>query len=300
MKILVLGSEGFIGKHCLKHFIRKGYSVSGIDLLDLKNSAYPYYKISRLQPDFQYFLEKIDFNVCINASGSGSVPNSVHNPLNDFEANTIDTFHVLDAIRKKNASIKYLNISSAAVYGNPRNLPIVESDEIKPLSPYGWHKYYSELICKEYSTLYNVATCSIRPFSVYGPGLRKQLFWDLYLKSEKQNEIELFGSGDESRDFIYVDDLINAIDIVLQNAQMKGEIYNLASGIETSIYDASTLFLKLLNSGNSLFFNGEVREGDPLNWKADISLLKSLGFKPEVSLSQGLLNYINWLNNSHL
>jgi nucleoside-diphosphate-sugar epimerase len=115
-------------------------------------------------------------------------------PLNDFEANCLDTFKILESIRNFSPSTKFLYISSAAVYGNPKRLPVRETDGIDPISPYGWHKYYGELMGHEYTSLYGLKTSSVRPFSVYGPGLRKQLFWDLFLKSRQTNKIDLFGT----------------------------------------------------------------------------------------------------------
>jgi len=96
---------------------------------------------------------------------------------------------------KFNNKCKYLHISSAAVYGNPKQLPVKETDNCQPLSPYGWHKWMSELICQEYFRLYNIRSLIVRPFSVYGPGLRKQLFWDLYGKAFGKNSSRFIRYG---------------------------------------------------------------------------------------------------------
>ncbi|TAH27101.1 MAG: NAD-dependent epimerase/dehydratase family protein [Cytophagales bacterium] len=297
MKILIIGSEGFIGKSCVNYFLSIGHEVYGCDLLDQKNTPYSYYKISRLSPSFDDIIKKISPKVCINAAGSGSVPLSIAHPKGDFEANTVDTFTLLDAIRRIIPSCRYVNLSSAAVYGNPSTLPISEKDSIAPMSPYGWHKFYSEQICKEFYTLYGIETCSIRPFSVYGPSLRKQLFWDLYQKSLLTKEIELFGTGDESRDFIFIDDLVNLIDLTINRPILKADIVNAANGVETTIKEVVQIFYHKFDSTIEFNFNNETRIGDPLNWCADISLAKSWGFTPNIAISKGLELYVSWLKN---
>ncbi|MBK6479818.1 MAG: SDR family oxidoreductase [Saprospiraceae bacterium] len=104
------------------------------------------------------------FDICINAAGNGSVAFSIGNPKTDFEANTYHVIKILDAIRMYQSECKFLQISSVAVYGNPIKLPINECDNLNPLSAYGFNKLMSEMICKEYHTLYNLPIAIIRPF----------------------------------------------------------------------------------------------------------------------------------------
>jgi UDP-glucose 4-epimerase len=296
MKVLVLGSEGFIGNHLVRYFLAQGYDVHGCDLGEPPSLNYTYAKVSSSFPEWDQFFSDGDFDYCINAAGSGNVSYSVMHPLVDFEANTLQTIRVLDAIRRSCPSCNYLFISSAAVYGNPEGLPIAEETRCSPLSPYGWHKLISEHLCKEYTDIYGLKTSIVRPFSVYGPGLRKQLFWDVYMKyASGKKRLELYGTGEESRDFIYVNDLVRAIDTILKSGPAKAEIYNLASGIETSIKDVMQLFVHFLEPGCQVTFNKEVRKGDPLNWRADISKLQSLGFTTETKLEEGLRIHAQWL-----
>jgi nucleoside-diphosphate-sugar epimerase len=191
---------------------------------------------------------------------------------------------------------KYLHISSAAVYGNPEKLPIDENALVQPVSPYGWHKFMSEQICKEYFHLYGIKSAIIRPFSVYGPGLKKQIFWDVYLKSiQEGTSIELWGGGEEARDFIYIDDLISAINSIINYSPMEADIYNLASGEMTFIKDAVSMLLQNLGNNKSISFNGIVHKGNPIKWEADISKIKSLGFEPKVNLQEGIFKLANWM-----
>ena len=296
MKILVLGSEGFIGSHCVSYFIAKRHAVYGLDLFEQPTQSYRYTKVSRLSPELEELFSSQNFDAVINASGSGNVPYSMTHPVIDFEANSLDTIRVLDTIRKYQPACRYIHISSAAVYGNPNQLPIYENDASMPLSPYGWHKLISEQLCHEYSSLYAVRLAVVRPFSVYGIGLKKQLFWDLYNKIiHSSGAIELHGTGQESRDFIHVEDLITAIDLIITKGSMQGEVYNVASGVETTIQHAVQLFIETLKSPVEYHFNGRVRAGDPLNWRADVSKLQSLNFKTTYTLPTGLAQVSAWL-----
>ncbi len=217
--------------------------------------------------------------------------------MGDFESNCFETSKILDAIRSSGVKSSYLHISSAAVYGNPNQIPVKEEFGVKPLSPYGWHKYISEILCKEYFEIYGVRSCIIRPFSVYGPGLRKQLFWDIFTKTVEESAIELFGTGNESRDFIYIDDLVGAIELILEKADMKAECYNVANGIEVSISESARLFLSYFPGDVSIRFNGQERAGDPLRWCADISKIRKLGYVPKMDISKGLELTYSWMKD---
>lgn len=293
MRILIIGSEGFIGGHA-KQYFSSFNEFWGADIQKKDNEAF-YFQIETSDSRFDAIFENVKFDVCINASGNGSVPISLNKPVFDFELNVTNTIKILDAIRIYNPECRYINMSSAAVYGNPAVLPIKESSDLKPLSPYGWHKLYAEQVCKEYYYLYNIQTINLRLFSVYGENLRKQLFWDLYHKCHHTSQVELFGSGKETRDFIYINDLMRAIDCIIKEGLFNGEAINVASGIETEIKQAASIFINEIDPNINLKFNMIVKPGDPLNWRADISLLESFGFKNETSIENGLKSTVEWL-----
>lgn len=298
--VLILGSEGFIGSHLVKHFLQQQYSVHGCDLFETAHhTGYAYTKVSRLSPEWEEIFEKQSYNYCINAAGSGNVPYSMTHPLSDFESNTLDTVRVLDAIRRLNKNCRYLHISSAAVYGNPEKLPVHESDKKMPLSPYGWNKLMAELSCSEYHVVYGIATAVIRPFSVYGNGLRKQLLWDICNKLNSADAIQLFGTGNESRDFIHIADLTALIQYIIEKAEFTGEVFNAASGQETTIKAIAGIFENYHQGKKKIGFSGEVRKGDPLNWRADIIAIRKLGFTCSVQLQEGISNYIEWFQNEN-
>jgi UDP-glucose 4-epimerase len=297
MKVLVIGSEGFIGNHCVNHFMRAGgWEVSGIDILTKPSGQYNYFKAFPHNTSHEEIIKDVRPDVCIYSVGSANVSQSVLNPVSDFEANAVHTYYVLNSLRLHAPHCRFINISSAAVYGSPGKLPVNEQSEIKPVSPYGWHKYYSELIASQFHVLYKMNTCSIRPFSVYGPGQNKLLFWDIYQKSLQNKEISLYGTGDESRDFLFIRDLAKGIELLANKAAMQGEVYNAGSGKETTIRDAAILFAERIKKEFSIKFTGDEKPGDPKNWRADISLIKQLGFEPATSLSEGLDLYAKWLN----
>ena len=296
-KYLILGSEGFIGKNTVTYFLHKnGIEVYGIDIQTNNSQDYNYFKIDPINVEYSTIMNK-NFDVVINCAGSGSVPMAMENPLQDFTYNCFDTARILNCIRLSKFSTKYIHISSAAVYGNCLNLPINESSELKPVSSYGWHKIIAENICKEYFDIYNLPISILRPFSVYGPGLKKQLFWDWRNKIKSGvNPILLMGTGNESRDFIYIKDLLFAIECIINNSTFIAEAYNVGSGIESTISLIANIFFKEFENVK-YEFNGQVRPGDPIKWKADIGKLALLGFKSKYDLKSGMKELVHWMKN---
>ena len=298
-QILVIGSEGFIGKHVVREFdsMPGEYEVFTCDIVAGEDAS-RHWDLDPFSVDFDELFGARKFDLCINCSGAASVAESYQDPQRDFELNVANVGRILDAIRKADLACRFLNLSSAAVYGNPASLPISEQTEARPISPYGLHKHQAEQMCRDFVDRFGLRTCSIRIFSAYGPMLRKQLFWDLHCKAESSREVELWGTGKESRDFIESSDLARAIRIVCEESAFAGEVVNVANGQEVRIEEAVRLFLENYGSEYSYVFNGRTREGDPRNWCADISLLSSLGYRPSVSIERGVRNYVAWLKDS--
>lgn len=299
MKILVLGSEGFIGSHVTDYFSSKGDQVLRADIV-LKEEP-GYYVINPEQADFGALFRHHQFDVCINATGAANVQFSFSNPAVDFALNTANVFYMLDALRQYNPQCRFINFSSAAIYGNPPSLPISENDApLQPLSPYGWHKLYSEQLCHEFATYFGVPAISLRVFSAFGPGLKKQLFWDVYQKicTSTGHSIQMFGTGNESRDFIYIADIAAAVDAIIKKAQFNGDAVNIACGREITIRHAVTALAALVKPGLEVQFTGEQKKGDPINWRADISRLQSMDFTPQYSFEEGIKQTAEWLKKS--
>ncbi len=296
MKILVVGSKGFIGSHVAAHLQRCGNEVWGCDVVT-DYAAKQYIQIDATNADFNALFEQQQFEVCINCSGAASVPDSIEHPRRDFVLNTSNVFALLSAIHQHNSGSRFVNMSSAAVYGNPTCLPIKEDAPLNPVSPYGHHKMMAEYILREFAKLYGEKTCSLRIFSAFGSGLKKQIFWDMHQKMSNSEETVFWGTGDESRDFIHVRDIARVVELCIMHAAFNGEAINVANGEQTSIYHAASVFAKLAGYSGNIIFNGHVRKGDPRFWEADNSIIRSWGYEPSYSLEQGLKEYIEWARN---
>ena len=235
-------------------------------------------------------------DLILHCAGSADVNKSVNAPLEDLRGNYITTENLLFAIKNnKLQQCRFVLFSSAAVYGNPLFLPMDEQQPINPLSPYALHKRAAEEACEFMHRNYHLDVKILRIFSVYGPGLKKQIFWDMYRKIAETGSLQLYGSGDESRDYIYIDDLVSAVSIISETAPFEDIYFNIANGEEITIREAALIFAA--NAGldkSKISFMGTRREGDPINWRADISKLKKLGYLKSVSFSQGISNYIAW------
>lgn len=251
--------------------------------------------VEKFNPSFDTIFAQHNFDLCINCAGSSGVGYSLKEEKKDRILNVTVCQKLLEAIRDRSPTTRLVNFSSAAVYGNPASLPISEDSLAQPISPYGKHKLEAEQLCQAFKISDQIESVNLRVFSVYGPGLKKQLFWDLYNKTLNGEPIQLFGTGCESRDYIFIDDLLKALDCIVQQPSFEMPIINVGNGVENTIQEAATSLLQGLNCTKKLSFNGEVRKGDPINWRADISRLKALGYEPSVSLQEGLNQYAQWL-----
>jgi dTDP-glucose 4,6-dehydratase/UDP-glucose 4-epimerase len=301
MRILVIGSKGFIGSYLTNYLKKEGYEVWGVDVIVDYINIEKYSMIDATNSDFSGIFQQSEFDLCINCSGAASVPESMNNPLKDYLLNTANVIKILESIRKYQNDCRFINLSSAAVYGNPTTLPIMESANLCPLSPYGVHKMQAEQICKEYFDIYNLKTCSLRIFSVYGVGLKKQLFWDLFQKAKSGVPFTLYGTGNESRDYINIVDLVKAIELVAHHSNFEADIINIANGEEVKVKDAVSIFFSFFNEKINYTFSGDIRKGDPVNWQADISKISSYGYKIAIDIKAGLKTYYDWLKfNTHI
>ncbi len=297
MKVLVLGSGGFIGGHVAQVLSSLKHQVVRADIAHPPGGKVDFL-LDAADPDFSHLFKTAQVDACVNCIGAANVQHSFENPLSDYTLNTFRVAQMLDAIRQASPATRFINLSSAAVYGNPvSDLPIRESSPLNPVSPYGLHKLNAESLCREYAAIFGCQTISVRVFSAYGPNLKKQLFWDLYKKTLAGDRIELFGTGDETRDFIFVEDLANAIDVLLKRAEFDGRAVNLASGVSTPIRTAAHVFLEALGVNKQIVFMGVARTGDPVCWQADISYLNDLGFGPRYDLRGGLGRVADWLHS---
>jgi len=298
-RILITGARGFIGSHASTYFQTRGWEVLGIDVPGgVTTSPFQY----MLLPDaaFPEMVRQFKPSAVLHAAGSASVPFSVKNPQADRVANVDLTKYVIDTTIKQAPSAKFVLLSSAAVYGNPNKLPIPEQAPVNPISPYGLHKHLAECLVMEAARTNRLQAASVRIFSAYGEGLRRQVLWDFTRKVLGGESPVLMGSGRESRDFIHVEDVVAGIECVLRQAAMQGETYNLASGTETAIADLARSILSNIRPDlvSALRFSGTDMPGMPQNWCAEIERLRSLGFRPGISITEGVRRYVEWAKSA--
>jgi UDP-glucose 4-epimerase len=295
--ILIVGASGFLGEATSRYCVKQGMATIGIDIVapDANIAYTSFYRTEQLESTLGPILEKWRPNYLINLAGNADVGKSMSHPRNDFKK-SVELFSViLEQVRHFSIDTKVMLASSAAVYGQPKRLPIDESEMPQPLSPYGYHKWLCELLAKEYSEIYGLKIASARIFSAYGSGLKKQILWDLCHKCSNAGLIELDGDGSESRDFIHAEDIAIAILCILRGAKYVGESYNVGSGQEISISTLAHLVIKQFDiPSERLVFSHADRIGDPRNWRADITKLQLLGFVPTVDFSKGVAKYVNW------
>jgi UDP-glucose 4-epimerase len=218
----------------------------------------------------------------------------VKDPTGDFNASIPVTFNLLSGLRLHTPACRLIYLSSAAVYGNAKALPIDETEPAAPISPYGFHKLVCEHLCTEFCKVYGLPTTIVRIFSAYGAGLRRQVLWDICRKALTGEALRLRGTGNESRDFIHVQDVARAIHLVSEKGCYEGEVYNIASGTETTIKELADLILTQIGQAGRVTFDNRTAVGNPLNWRADISRLIRIGFVPQVSLEEGVRTFVSW------
>ena len=297
-KVIVTGASGFIGNKTALCFLRNGYEVIGWDRQDSCGN-YNIIKVDMLnQSEIVVALQTFSPDIIIHCAGSADVGKSVKDPDSDYKGNVTITHNLMFAIHNlglEKTRIVYL--SSAGVYGNPISLPISEEMPLNPLSPYAVHKVMCEELCKYFVSNYGMNVKVARIFSAYGAGLRKQIFWDMHKKANATGRLEMFGTGNESRDYIHVDDVVQCL-YLLATRNSENVIFNVANGEEITIREVTEMFAKIAGiNQNDVIFNGVVREGDPLNWKADISRIREIGYFKTVSMEKGLKEYVDWADD---
>ena len=176
---------------------------------------------------------------------------------------------------------------------------MAETAPIAPISPYGIHKAAAEFLMTHYARISGLRASTLRIFSAYGEGLRKQVVWDLCHRAMAArgdtDTIPLYGTGGETRDFIHAADIARAALLVAQHPPASGtQIINVASGQETSIRTLAESVVRALGVKVKLAFDGARRPGDPVNWRADVSRLSALGFAPSVPFDDGIARCVQW------
>lgn len=311
-KVLITGGAGFIGSHLAERLVAEGLSVTAID--DLSSGSRE--NLAQAGPRCQLIVGKLadvlaqkvvdlaEFDYVFHLAANAYVPPSVKDPLNDFHTTLHNTVLVLEELRKVAAETPdrlplLVNMSSAAVYGNPVTLPIVEDSLTVPVSPYGVSKLASERYVKVYSSIYKVRAVSLRLFSAYGPRQRKQVVYDLILKIRNNSKcLEMVGDGTQARDFMYVSDVVDGLMLIAASGITDGSVYNLASGQSRTIAELVTALVKTSGTSPEVKYSGSVRSGDADYWVASIEKIEKLGYRPKVSMEEGLERTFEWYDST--
>ena len=300
---LVTGAYGFLGRHVARTFSDNGFLVTGIGHGSWQRSEWERWGVSEWH-ECSVTLESLaDYvqrpDVVVHCAGSGSVGFSLIHPMQDFERTVSTTLTMLEFLRIHSPHSVFVYPSSAAVYGDVKYLPIAESISPAPVSPYGTHKKIAEDLIGSYARHFSQRVAIARFFSLYGPGLKKQLLWDTCRKVDCGDN-RFYGTGHEVRDWLHVRDAARLLFILSSHASSDVLIVNGGSGTGTTVREIVTAILETMKRGGSPEFSQVQKAGDPPGYVADIRKAASYGWKPEISLDYGIDEYIRWYRSGAL
>ena len=301
--IWVTGVSGFIGSTFALRSIEKKIKVIGFGNRDLESIDL---SLGGLTAYFGGGLSGknltealVDFGLpdkIFHFAGGPTVGQSFANPFSDFEKNVTTAACLFDFVRDKSPETPIYISSSAAIFGDNCLSEIPSSAPLNPLSPYGIHKVMMEDMAKMYAHIYDLKICLVRLFSIYGPGLRKQLLWDVCTRLYSgETNIQLGGTGNEIRDWCYVQDVVEYFYHLPEPPQGDILFQNGGTSVGTSVSGILSLIQKNWPVPINYSFSNESRTGNPF------SLLSAndagaLGFEWTTSVEQGIKNYIEWFH----
>lgn len=308
--VLVTGGAGFIGSNLADELLRQGAKVKVFDNLSTGFRE----NLEEIGGDFEFIegdlndnslLEKAvkDVEYIFHQAALPSVPRSVENPQETHRACVDGTFNLL-RLAKENNVRRVIYAASSSAYGDQPTLPKVETMLPEPLSPYAAAKLMGEYYCRVFSRVYNLETVSLRYFNVFGPRQNPSSmysgvisrFIDALMKNESP---VIFGDGEQSRDFTYITNVVNANIKAAQTNQGIGEVVNAANGERISLNELLTVLKKITNKDDVEADYQPARKGDVKHSQADNTrAVNWLDYKKLVGLENGLENTIQWWKNS--
>ncbi len=301
VRVLVTGGAGFIGHNLALYLADRGYDVvvydsleraSNLGVIKVKEKGIPVI-VGDVRDEGKLKSSLRDVDVVVHAAAYVDVEESFRKPLMYFNNNVLGTFSTVKCSVESNVEF-VVYLSSAAVYGEPKYLPIDEKHPLEPISPYGLSKLMGEYVLNFYSRVYGLKYAILRIFNVYGPGQTGSYAGVVskFIKRVKKGLSPIiYGDGFQTRDFIYVDDVSEAIRLVIEKRVC--DVFNVASGKEISINRLAEIILKISRLEIKPIYEA-VRPGDIRRSVADISkIVKVLGFKPKISLESGLKKLLN-------
>jgi len=301
LKILVTGGAGFIGSNIADEYIKKGYDVTVIDDLSTGkfenlNEDAKFYKISLESPDLEKIFIKEKFDIINHHAAQIDVRHSVKNPVFDAKINVLGSLNLLTLAHKYNIKKIIYASTGGAIYGEPEYLPCDEKHPVRPLCPYGISKHTFEHYLEYYYDLYKLDYTVLRYANVYGPRQDPlgeagvvAIFTNIILKDK---EPIIYGDGLQTRDFVYIKDVVNAN--ILSIEKGNNDIFNISTGIETSV---NRIFQYIVNSAdkNLKAVYEPKREGEVYkiclnNAKAK----KILGWEPKYTVEEGIKETVEY------
>jgi UDP-glucose 4-epimerase len=296
---LVTGGFGFLGRAVARAFRQRGLRVVGIGHGvwtpdEARAHGFDAWTCADVSlPALSGLGER--FDVVAHCAGSGSVGYSLTHPHEAFRMTVQSTADLLEHVRRINPQARVIYPSSAAVYGAADDRPLVESDRPNPVSPYGYHKKIVEDLLECHARHFDGRVAIVRFFSIYGPGLAKQLLWDASARlTTGAPEVTFWGTGAETRDWIHVNDAASLIATLAERPEPL-LVVNGAGGERVTVANVLRMLSEALGVDVALRFNGRVKPGDPLYYHADMRRASSLGWQPSVPLARGLDDYVRWL-----
>lgn len=303
MRVVITGGAGFIGSNLVEYWVGRGAEVVVIDNLRtgfLKNISefkdIIFYKRSITERDFVFEAVK-GADYIFNLAALVSVPESIEKPEETYEINVNGLKNLLDAAVKQGVK-KLVHTSSAAIYGDDPVMPKVETMEAKPISPYGATKYKGELLCGEYLSKYGLQTIALRYFNVYGPkqnpyGAYTSVIPIFSLKALKNEDMTIFGDGEQTRDFVYVKDVVNANVLAATTENVNG-VFNIANGKIITINALAHKIKGITGASGKIVYLHE-REGDIKHSSASVDKAKKeLNFTGRYQFDEGLKTTVDY------
>lgn len=309
MKALVTGAAGFIGSSIAKRLLADGHEVVGIDSFtdyydrDLKTANVKRNEVSRfeflegdlIEVDLPALIQDVDF--IFHEAGQPGVRKSWGNDFQTYTRENVQaTQKLLEAAKGSRTLKRLVYASSSSVYGNAERYPTTELDRPQPVSPYGVTKLAAEHLCSLYASNFGVPTTSLRYFTVYGPGQRPDMAFTRFLKAaEYGEEIPLYGTGGQIRDFTYIDDVVDANIKAAMSDTEPGAVYNVAGGSNVSMNDVLDIIQDLVES--PLIVNRSAAVAGDV-WRTGGSterITQDLSWSPTVSIEDGIDAQLEWV-----
>lgn len=300
LEVVVTGGAGFIGSHLCRTLVENSAKVTVFDNLSsgkIDNIKDIKTKLKFVQGDIRDPEKLIEATknckVIFHLAAQSSVPFSMENPKEDCEINVVGTVNVLEAARKARARVVFA--SSSAAYGNPKIKPTPETYPTHPIAFYGLTKLLGEKYCRFYNENYGLEVVMLRIFNVYGPNCHGAIYDFLNKLRSNPDKLEVLGTGMQSRDFIYVSDMVNFLLKAATSPTAVGEVFNVGTGITTTVSELAKIMVSLLGlKGVDIYFKGgQAWEGDMDITLADNNkAVNMLKWKPQVSLEEGLQKII--------